>query len=199
MSETNRFGGGNANSVYVPMSDDEQEVLMRLVESQTLRIHVHGWGMEIVPQQVGYGDKRVQVTFQLDFDRPKVPIRVPSLNLELRTADGLCLFRKPYPTFGDDGKPMQIAAGMSFQLVWDIAIDHMDPALVKTLKPGALGLTTRRLDKDTGERTLQGNMKLDLKDGTALFDLEKVEEQMRQMLPINPKQRANDSNGSIGK
>ena len=37
----------------------------------------------------------------------------------------------------------------------------MDPNLVKMIKPGALGLTSRRIDKDTGQRSKYGNMDLD--------------------------------------
>ena len=37
----------------------------------------------------------------------------------------------------------------------------MDPKLVKALMPGVKGLTSRAFDKDTGELTHTGNMKLD--------------------------------------
>ena len=55
---------------------------------------------------------------------------------------------------------------------WDIAIHSMDPRLVKLLKPGAFGLTSRRQDKDTGEMTSQGNMKLDSAQKAVLAHLE---------------------------
>jgi hypothetical protein len=185
MTEQNRFGGGNANSLYVPLSDMEQEVLMRLVESQTLRIKLYGWGMdEVIPKRVSYGDKRVQVLFTLSFKGPAVPVRVGALDLELRTADGISLLRKPYPTVGGDGQPIQICSGMTFDLAWDIAIDHMDPNLVKRIKPGALGLTSRRLDKETGERTLAGNMHLGESDREALRDLDAVEASVRALDPV---------------
>ena len=53
-----------------------------------------------------------------------------------------------------------VGEGVFLDLAWDIAIDHMKPEFVKRIKPGALGLTSRRLDKDTGERTFKGNMQL---------------------------------------
>jgi len=45
-------------------------------------------------------------------------------------------------------------------MIWDIAIQRMDPKLVKMMKPGTLGLTSRWTDKDTGGLTLFGNSKL---------------------------------------
>ena len=42
--DQNQFGGGNPNSLYVPMSEDEQEVLQRLVETSDLRVVIDGWG-----------------------------------------------------------------------------------------------------------------------------------------------------------
>lgn len=190
MSEKNRFGGGNASSLYVPMSDVEQEALMRLVESQTLRIRVLGWNMpDIIPQRVVYGDKRVQITFQVVFPALAVPTPLPQLAVELRTESGIVLFRKVYPTVGNDGRPIEIVGGVAFDLQWDIAIDHWDPALVKMLKPGALGLTSRRIDKDTGHRTLLGNMKVGLDDRQALLELERAEAQARALDPREGKKK----------
>jgi hypothetical protein len=184
MSDTNQFGGGNPNSLYVPMSPDEQEVLMRLVESQTLRVHVYNWDMkDIVPTKVSYGDKRVAVVFRVEFDRPAIPVGVAALDLELRTDGGYSLFRKLYPTINGDGSPILVGSGVFYDLQWDIAIDHMDPALVKTLKPGALGLTTRRLDRDTGSRTLQGNMQMSMGDRKTLHELDKAEAYVRRLDP----------------
>lgn len=180
----NRFGGGNAHSLYVPMSDDEQEVLLRLVESQTLRVHIYDWGMkDIIPTKISYGDKRISIKFRVEFTSPLVPVRVPALNLELRTADGYNLFRKPYPTAGADGMPIQICDGVQLDLIWDIAIDHMDPALVKAIKPWALGLTTRRLDKETGNRTMEGNMRVSDSDKQELQHIDRNDAYVRQLDP----------------
>jgi hypothetical protein len=46
------------------------------------------------------------------------------------------------------------------EMIWDIAINNINPELVKQIKPGAIGLTSRLQDKDTGDFTLYGNMKL---------------------------------------
>ena len=178
--DTNRFGGGNANSDYVPMSEIEQEVISRIVESQTVRVRVHGFGLkDITPKRVTYGDKRVQVLFKVEFASPIVPTRYPVLDLEL-VAEGLSLIRKPYPSILPDGQGIMIGDGVILELAWDIAIDHIDPAVVKAIKPMAMGLTSRRLDKDTKERTLTGNLILTPENRAAIFNLDTVEAKTRR-------------------
>jgi hypothetical protein len=54
-----------------------------------------------------------------------------------------------------------VMAGTEISMVWHIGIKFMDPRLVKMILPGAVGLTSRVLDKDTGAATAHGNMKLD--------------------------------------
>ena len=156
----NTFGGANQHGLYVPMTDVEQEVLGRLVENKDLEIRIDGWGVVHNPH-VRFGDHRVELVFQLDFHKPAEPIAVTFFDLELRTVSGKKrLLRKRYP-LSNNGQPMMVGAGLSLTLGWDIAIDHMSPELVKAVKPGAIGLTTRRLDATTGNRTLLGNMNLD--------------------------------------
>ena len=159
MADKNAFGGGNKNSLYVPMSDVEQEVLSRLVEARDLRVHIVGWGVVNNPR-VTFGDLRLQIVFRVQFDRPPPPgIPIYYLDLELRTGSGLLLFKdRKSLTYG--GKPVMAAAGVFFDLAWDIAITAIDPKVVKALKPGATGLTSRLQDKDTGQITLEGNMNL---------------------------------------
>ena len=178
MSDKNMFGGGNPDSLYVPMSDDEYEVLHLLVESQTLRVLIHPWNIVCTPSKVIFGDKRIAVNFEVQFNSPEIPIPVKSFDLELQGL-GTCLLRKPYPTFQGDGSPLLVGGGLSLSLQWDIAIDHMNPKLVKALRPAALGLTSRRIDKDTGERTLIGNMKLDGLQKKTLTILEGGEKKVR--------------------
>jgi len=158
--DKNPFGGGNPRGLYVPITEDEQETIQRLVESQTLEIIVHPWGIISRPSKVVVGDKRVAINFGLLFTSPAEPLAIHTLDLELQALGGVTLFRKPYPTLMPDGSPLIIQAGLSIELQWDIAIDHIDSNLVKAVKPGALGLTSRRVDRDTGVRTLEGNMKL---------------------------------------
>jgi len=158
MSDKNAFGGGRANSLYVPMTEVEQEALSRLVESGNLRINIVGWGYVDSPRIV-FGDARLSLFFQMNFDRPEVPMDVYYFDLELATHSGQRLFAQRQSVVYD-GHPIRISAGVFLDLVWDIAIQHMDPRLVKSLVPGALGLTSRLQDRDTGDITLTGNMAL---------------------------------------
>jgi hypothetical protein len=152
----NQFGGKNERSLYVPLTEDEQEVLSRLVEARDLEIVIHGWGIVQNPT-ITFGDKRVCLPFRVSFNAPAQPRVVHFFDLELRTLAGISLMKQRYPLNPPTG--VMIGAGVYLDLVWDISIDHMSPELVKAIKPGAIGLTTRRLDRETGERTLRGNMK----------------------------------------
>ena len=158
MSE-NMFGGKNAKSLYVPMSETEQEVITRLIESEDLVVIVHGWGKLNNPA-IRLGDKRVEITLPMSFSAPETPIKVFYFDLELRTiSSNLLLFKDRQPTL-INGHPIQVAAGVEFVMMWDISISHLDPKLVKQVKPGAKGLTSRVLDRETGRETLTGNMTL---------------------------------------
>lgn len=159
--DKNLFGGGNVNSLYVPMSDLEQEVLYRLREREDLEVRVVGWGVVHKPR-VAFGDHRIQVQFRLDFTAPAVPQPLFDLELELRTRAGKLLFRDKKSTVYD-GKPIQVAAGMFLDMVWDIALHSMDPALVKAVLPRATGLTTRR-----------GNMRLTPTQQAVLAGMERA-------------------------
>lgn len=174
MSEKNIFGGGNKNSLYVPMSEVEQEVISRLVEQKDLRVHIVGWGVVNNPRVV-FGDLRLSLIFRVSFDRPPPPgIPVHFFDLELRTGSGLLLF-KDRKSVEYNGKPVMAAAGVYFDMIWDIAIAAIDPKLVKALKPGATGLTSRLQDRDTGDLTVEGNMRLDSKKRKTLHTLRKGE------------------------
>ncbi len=169
MAGTNIFGGGNTQSLYTPMSEVEQEAIARLVESGDLRVVIVGWGHVDRPR-ITFGDLRVTVQFRVTFDRPEVPIAVHYLDLELRTGAGALLFKDRQPTvYG--GNPIQIAQGVFLDLAWDIAVRSIDPVLVKSLVPGATGLTSRLQDKDTGQMTLMGNMRLNPTEQRILRDL----------------------------
>lgn len=173
MGETNIFGGGNANSLYTPMSEVEQEVVARLVEAGDLRVVVVGWGHVDRPR-VTFGDMRLMVAFRLSFDRPEAPVPVHYLDLELRTGSGVLLFRDRQPTvYG--GNPIHVAQGVYLDLAWDIAVKSIDPALVKSIVPGAVGLTSRFQDRDTGQMTLTGNMRLTPAEAAVLRQLREGE------------------------
>ena len=157
----NMFGGANPNGMYVPMTDIEQEVLERIAETQDLEIEIHGWGHVRNPLMT-FGDHRIGLVFTLNFNKPAIPMPVHFFDMSLRIASSKLLLsnkRHALPPM-PDGQPMMIGAGLSLTFQWDIALDHMSPELVKAIKPGAIGLTTRRLDPVTGNRTLQGNMNL---------------------------------------
>lgn len=159
MSERNAFGGKNPNSLYVPMSETEQEFVNRLIDSGDLQVKVHGWG--IVPNPtVKLGDLQVVIPLTLKFDRPEVPISLHYFDLELLTGSGISLYREKQ-SCEYDGKPLSVGSGTVIQMVWHIGIRAMDPKLVKMLMPGTVGLTSRRFDRDTGALTLTGNMDLD--------------------------------------
>ena len=177
-TDRNIFGGKNPHGLYVPMSDDEQEVLQRLVDTQDLTVIIHGWGVLDNPR-VSFGDFRVSIPMTINFDRPAVPVDVWFLDLELKSkSTGMSLVKQRQSTVYD-GQPIQVVAGMELDMVWDIAIHHMDPAFVKAIKPGALGLTSRRLDRETGNATLMGNMKLDEAQRVALEQHERGAARMR--------------------
>jgi hypothetical protein len=177
--DKNRFGGGNPNSLYVPMSDDEQEVLDRLVSANDLEIHIVGWGFISSPK-VKFGDKRVSIPFRLSFNAPDNLVDVHYFDLELRTHSGLVIYSERQPTIYNN-QPIQVGAGITLDMVWDIAISHMNPHLVKMIKPGAKGLTSRMQDRDTGDMTLQGNMHLSTEDQKALLQLKKGETLVKKL------------------
>lgn len=174
----NTFGGGNTNSLYTPMSETEQEVVARLVEIGALRVHIVGWGFVSKPR-VTFGDLRVAIAFRMDFSKPEVPMPVSHFDLELRLEDGRLLYKERQSAVYN-GQPLQIAAGVYLDMIWDIAIRHMDPKLVKSVMPKAIGLTSRLIDKDTGAATLTGNMALNDETKALLIKLRKGEATVRR-------------------
>jgi len=157
-SDTNPFGGKNKRGLYVPMSEVEQEAISRLIEADDLEVHIVQWGVLHKPM-IQFGDKRVSIGIEMHFTAPVVPMDVYYFDLELRTRAGLVLFGERHATIYGK-KPIKVGAGTVLHMVWDIAISRMDPTLVKMLVPGAIGLTSRLTDKDTGEASLTGNMTL---------------------------------------
>jgi hypothetical protein len=159
------------------MSETEQELVSRLVESGDLIVKVHGWG--VVPNPtVTVGDLQVIIPLTLKFDRPEIPIPVHHFDLELLTGSGISLYREKQPCeYG--GQPLSVGSGTVIQMVWHIGIRAMDPKLVKMLMPGVVGLTSRRFDRDTGDLTLTGNMSLDAAQKKLIELVAKGEENLR--------------------
>jgi hypothetical protein len=173
--DKNLFGGKNPHGLYVPMTETEQEVLCRLAEEGVVLI-IHGWA-KLENPPFAFGDLRVAVgPFTLSFNQPAAPTTLHYLDLELQRANGQRIVRErmllPPNT--------QVCNGVVLTLQWDIAIDHMDPDFVRSVKPQALGLTSLRQDKDTKERTEQGNMKLNPIQKKVLHTIDEDAAQVRQ-------------------
>jgi hypothetical protein len=173
MTDKNPFGG-LVGMGYTPMSEDEQEVISRLVAAKDLRVNIVGWGYVDEPQII-FGDLRLGVSFRMHFNKPEAPMPVTYFDLELRTRTGLLLFKERQSCMYA-GKPLQIASGVFLDMIWDIAIKAMDPKLVKMLKPGATGLTSRWQDRDTGDMTLFGNNRMNDNLKRQLVDIRLHEE-----------------------
>jgi|SaaInlV_150m_DNA_3_1039698.scaffolds.fasta_scaffold40655_1 hypothetical protein len=155
----NTFGGGNENSLYIPMSDIEQEFIARLVEQGEILVVFHGWGT-VLPK-VTFGDKIIHAHIKISFENaPPPPGKpVPFFDMDLRTQSGISLYRQKMPTsYGNS--PINISNEVELEMVWDIALKYIDPKLIKLLMPSVTGFTTRLEDKDTHDITVTGNMKL---------------------------------------
>jgi hypothetical protein len=152
---SNSNGTFGVHRGYTPMSDVEREVVSRLVEAGDLEIHIKGWGMVPNPKVI-IGDFRIGMHFRMDFTKPEVPVPVHYFDMELRTGSGLKLFSERQSVLYNN-QPIQIANGVFFDMVWEIAITAMDPKIVKMIKPGAKGLTSANFDRDTGELSMFGN------------------------------------------
>ena len=161
MNDRNAFGGLNPRSLYVPMSETEQEFLDLMIASGGMRVVIHGWG-EVETPRIVRGDLQLVVPIAITFDRPETPIPVSEFDLELRygEGEGICLFRETQSTLVG-GAPLMVESGFHLSMVWHIGIRAIDPALIRAFLPGARGLTSRNLDRDTGEVTVLGNWNLD--------------------------------------
>lgn len=168
MNDRNPFGGKNKHGLYVPMSEDEQEVLDRLVSTGDFKIIIKDWGWVDNPR-VRFGDKRLTFYFKMVFSAPDIPQPNYYFDIEVQTRSGISLFSKRLPT-EVGGKPIMIASGVCLDLALDIAIDKIDPKLVKLIKPGAHGLTTRH-----------GNMKLNTQKQKLLKTLQDGEKKVRDL------------------
>lgn len=156
---TNPFGGKNPHSLYIPMSEVEQEFVDRLCASGDLQVLIHQWGRVDNPR-VSQGDHQVVIPIDLTFTAPDVPLPVTFFDLELRTQGGVTLYREKQSTVYNH-QPLMVGAGTHLQMIWHIGIRAIDPNLIRQFMPGTHGLTSRAFDKDTGALTVFGNMHLD--------------------------------------
>jgi hypothetical protein len=184
---SNIFGGKNKNSLYIPMSEIEQEFISRLADKNEFYILIHEWGYVDNPTLV-FGDKNLHFGFKMFFDRPETPMPVHFFDMELRTRSGMSLFRQKM-SLGYGGQPMIIMQGLELEMVWDIALKNIDPKIIKQLMPNTVGLTSRLQDTTTGEITLLGNMNLNREARDLAHKLDQAE----KALPIlEQKYRAED-------
>ena len=156
---SNLLGGKNPNSLYVPMSEIEQEFIDRLLAAGDIQVIIHGWG-EINNPRISFGDLQVVIPIDITFTAPDVPIPVHFFDLELRTFSGITLFRECQSAMYG-GKPLMIGSGTPLKMVWHIGIRAIDPGLIKSMMPGVHGLTSRAFDKDSGDLTTTGNTHYD--------------------------------------
>lgn len=165
--KTNPFGGKNPHGMYVPITDDEMEVLERLAQAEEFRIVIKDWGY-VDKLKIVFGDKNAHFYFTMHFNAPVVPQPNWYFDIEL-WAKGHKLFAQRMPT-QTGGKPIEIVAGLELQLCLDISLDQIDPKIVKEIKPGSIGLTSRH-----------GNMHLDSENKRILSDLQNSEARVRKM------------------
>lgn len=149
----NAFGGGNENFLYTPMSEDEREVIARLIEKDDLEIHIDQWGVVNKFKKIQFGDKVLKITFEVLFRSPDVAIPVYYFDMSLQTRSGIILHKNRYPT---QPSGLWVGSGLCLPMELLISIHEIDPKLVKAIKPGARGLTNREGNRklDSGQRKL---------------------------------------------
>lgn len=137
------FGEKHRHGLYLPMSDLESEALMRLWEHREYKLYEKVWG-EVDITNVIVGDKRIGIRFRIGpkcFESLEVARPITFFNLEL-WAKGRLLFQKELSTLYN-GEYLMVSRGFFADLQLDIAIDKINPDLVKEVIQ-AVGLTSRR-------------------------------------------------------
>lgn len=179
LDRANEFGGAYGGSMYIPLTEIEQEVISRLAEAGEFIVVFHGFGS--VPKlDIRFGDKNLHIGMKVGFPMLSTPQSVYFFDMELKTHSGISLFRQTMPCTYDD-KPLLIGPEVEFEMIWDISINTISPALVKQIKPGAIGLTSRRQDRDTGDMTLIGNMKLTEAQKQMAYKISQGEQKVKKM------------------
>ena len=180
--ERNPFGGKNRHGLYVPLTETELEVIERLAEAGEFQIVVRDWGVirHFLPGKydpvewaknprplISFGDKRISFFFRMSLQAPAVP--QPNWYFDMEVwAMGILFFSQRMPT-EYNGRPIDLVAGIDFDWALDVALDQIDPMVVKQIKPGAIGLTTRH-----------GNMRLDVGQQKLLHLVRKLERDTRE-------------------
>lgn len=145
------------NVNYTPLTDDEQDVLSRLVDEkkavyvEVQALHRNSDGDASVvssgfhPEpRITWGDKRIQVRFPFEFTEPGFFVRVHAIHLKLKMRDGTVLTEDVLPAQGPDGNPVRVMEGTQLDLVWDVMLKGISSDLRKRLRPGLKGKTIMR-------------------------------------------------------
>lgn len=179
-TDKNPFGGKNPHGMYVPLTDTELEVLERLALGGDFKVVIKDWGY-VENFQLGkfdqntwqgqpivqFGDKNIHFFFLMNFSAPIVPQPNYFFDLEV-WAKGRKLFGPIREPTTIAGNPIQIVAGMQLGMALDVALHDINPELVKTIKPGAIGLTSRH-----------GNMNLTIQQQRMLKEMEENNRRVR--------------------
>jgi hypothetical protein len=129
---------------YIPLNDNEQEVLQRMIEGQDVYVEIEGWGFHPSPK-ITAGDKRVQIRFPMEFSKPeKITVPVRQFVLILKTRGGREIFRDIKSTM-HNFQPLYVTAGTVIDLIWDIALASIDPAFQDLMMPGIRGTEAMRI------------------------------------------------------
>lgn len=129
---------------YIPLLDDEQETLQRMIEGQDVYVEVVDWGYHSTPI-ITAGDKRVQVRFMMEFVKPvglSVPVNQFTLRLKLR--NGRTIFQDT-KSARYNNRPLSVTAGMQLDMVWDIALDRISADFKRQFLPGIKGKEVARI------------------------------------------------------
>lgn len=169
MTEGNALGGKSASGLYVPMSEDEVEASYRAAE-RGIVVVVDGWGT-FPAEGFHVGEHRVGVEFSLTCPPGSLVGRIAAdLPIRVQTTDGIVLFTCT-TSAGHGGRPVCLQPNQVLGLNLEIEVHHCDPDVVRQLKSSATGLTSRRVDPQTGRWDGAGNMRLGEQGMRALHDL----------------------------
>lgn len=158
MSEGNALGGKNPHGLYVPLTDVEREAACRAAE-RGIVVHVEGWG-SFLAEKFHIGEHRIGVEFVLRCppSGPDAGREMRDLQIQVSTDDGIPICACAQSVIFD-GSVLTLKPGCEMGLNLEIEVHHCNPDLVKQLT-GATGITSRRMDLQTGRWDGQGNMRL---------------------------------------
>jgi hypothetical protein len=116
---------------YIPLSDNEIDVVHKMVDGQELYVEVVGWGYHPSPKIIA-GDKRIQVRFPLEFNRPDFSVPVHYFDIALKLRNGREVYKDRLPVSDPyQGGPVMITAGVLLDMVWDISVGAISPDFLR--------------------------------------------------------------------